>query len=125
MYQRFGPKTPHPQSLPMNPKVRIELALTPALSPGRGRNCCRVLAIARFGFMGSMRELLGEISPHFAPPTPQNAEREKRSQRFAIAPPLYIRVDSCSFAVSSFSFLKNASPPGRRPILRWWGSQKL
>ena len=32
-----------------------------------------------------MREFFGDISPHFAPLTPQNAERENGSQRYAMA----------------------------------------
>jgi hypothetical protein len=41
--------------------------------------------------MGAMRDYFGEISPHFAPPTRQNAEREKRSQLLALAEPLRLK----------------------------------
>ena len=63
--------------------------------PGRGRSCCRVLTIGQrwigvgsgvqcangFGEFSPLAESQLGTTPHFAPPTPQNAERGKRSQR--------------------------------------------
>jgi hypothetical protein len=61
--------------------VGVSKARLPTASRRHSRlPTCYVLA-GWPGSGGSMREGFGEISPHFAPPTPQNAEREKRSQR--------------------------------------------
>jgi hypothetical protein len=72
----------------MNLKADVRIkksALTPALSlqerekefPRSGK----IQPLDLRWFRGSMRECFGEISPQFAPPTPQNAERENRFQR--------------------------------------------
>ena len=56
-------------------------------------------------FMGSMRELFGEFSPHLTPLPLSNAEREKRAQRLG-------NPDAWAHGFNARMFWRILSPPG-------------
>src|SRR5579863_8752039 len=101
-------------------------------SPLRGEGSHgRILKVAPFEMVKDSGEMVEQgtsprPSPHFAPPTPQNAEREKRSQRIAIASHsasahahIDARANEFNCIVPDYFF--NGSPAARRKTVAGTG----